>query len=216
MKTDVKYKNFELIPNESEITFNPRNRKSYEKYVNILNKWISDYKDYTPRDNRIHCDNERNPKNDEVCITSKTWFDDCKANDWGFSLSKPCLLMTYRNDPSFNPQPFTNQNELLTIAQIPESFKTIIREEISDRENGFDEKLIRVFCNDTNYESYYPYQGFKTYYFPNKNHLANYQPPLVGIAFDMTKRKELNVQCGIWAKSPSNINKVSFKINTNL
>ena len=43
---------------------------------------------------------------------------------------------------------------------------------------------MRVYCTHTDYESYFPYQGFKKYFFPN-NDLPNYQPPIVGVVFDL-------------------------------
>ena len=208
------YTNFEMIPNTKEISFNPDEPASYAQYIEPLNQIMLRNEDYTPKGNKIHCSEKPNKTDDEVCIISPPMFDGCKNDNWGFSISKPCFLMTYRNDSSFNPQPYTNSNELLLNENVPKSFKNIINDEIEDREEGFDKELIRVFCNHTNYESYFPYQGFKAYFFPNNDDLPNYEPPLVGVVFDMTKEKQLNVQCGIWDKSSSSssVIPISFKI----
>ena len=138
---EIIYNNFEMMPNTKEINFYPGDPNSYAEYVEPLQEVMRRNEDYTPKDNKIYC-SERDKEEGEVCIISPPTFDGCRNHDWGFSISKPCFLMTYANDSSFNPQPYKNPAELLSNANVPEAFKSIIREEMEDREDGFDTELI--------------------------------------------------------------------------
>ena len=59
------YKNFEMIPNVSLISFNPKKPESYAEYIKVLDEFISKYEiDYAPKDNRIYCGSEKDTEKD--------------------------------------------------------------------------------------------------------------------------------------------------------
>ena len=185
-------KGFIVIP-DGDIIFNPDDNSTYEKYISQLNEALKPYDD-NHKENTVLCDNER-PVG-KICDFPITWLESCSdKHAFGFKESKPCILLTFKNNPDYNPVVFDNTT--LLPENMPQELKNDIIEEYIEYENETD-KQAWIYCN--NASNYYPSQGFMSHYFPTQN-IEGYLPPIVAVPIDLRFENEFYIECSLWSNS---------------
>ena len=212
-----KFSGLKMIPDKDLICFNSSDESTYKNYTIVLNHFIEPYKKIKLGGDIINC-NEKNRSNDETCIIEHSWIYPCKSSrQWGYNNSKPCIILYYSNDSTYDPTAYKELKDLPS--NIPSTLKKSLMEEYED-DGYIEQNLVRVYCTHSDPYNYQP-KGFYTFFFPNNNNNNNntkYLPPIVSIRFDLSREidlnKKYNITCSLWSKTPitSQIKSVSFQL----
>jgi len=123
---------------------------------------------------------------------------ECETSPYGYDKGTPCIYLSLNRIFNWVPKTYGVASELPKDAPI------------SSLNGAFgSESLVLVECNGENAEdqmnlgsvTYFPKQGFPTYYFPYRKQ-EGYLNPLVAVKFnDLMKDTLVNIRCNAWAKN---------------
>jgi len=133
----------------------------------------------------------------DVSTESSSMLGGCKDAPYGYDTGTPCIFLSLNRIYGWEPKTYGAASEL------PKGAPSTL--------NGAfgTESLVLVECNGENAEdqmnlgsvTYFPKQGFPTYYFPYKNQ-KHYLNPLVAVKFNgILKDTLVNIRCNAWAKN---------------
>ncbi|XP_060090598.1 sodium/potassium-transporting ATPase subunit beta-1 [Heteronotia binoei] len=197
-----------------EISFNPDNPTTYEKYVKLMENFLKRYDPENQKDTDTDFDScpvvpsvyiERG-KFDESAGTKKSckfhraWLDNCSGlNDttFGYKDGKPCVIIKFNRVLGFRPKPPQNGS---------------IPEEVRGRTNPY---LIPIHCAAKKEEDidkvgiveYYGmggFAGFPLQYYPYYGKLLQpkYLQPLVAVQFmNLTQDAEVRIECKAYGEN---------------
>ncbi|KAG4065623.1 hypothetical protein HA402_012613 [Bradysia odoriphaga] len=185
---------------------------SLQVYIDSMNRFLEPYIKPTgvAMENLYSCDFNSHPQEHKVCVFDVQHLFRCTPeNDFGFRRNSPCLLFTLSEVRNWTPTVLSasdiqiNTNSFSTI---PETVNASITR--AEREKSI-QKYIWFTCEgDTAADkealgpvTYYPRNGFPTYYFPFNN-VEGYQSPIVGVHFERpTRGVNITIMCKAWANN---------------
>ncbi|KAF5288019.1 hypothetical protein FQA39_LY15548 [Lamprigera yunnana] len=165
-------------------------------YITQIEKLIKEYEEATDFNLYSNCSDARTNK---PCAFYTESMGPCGKYPYGYLNDTPCIYLKLNKVNNWQPECYKT-NDLLN--QIPETLKKVIK-------NAQTNRMMWVHCEgmtpaDVEHLgsiSYYPFQGFESYYFPYKND-KNYLSPLVAVQMTNVKKGfAISISCSIWAKN---------------
>lgn len=182
---------------------------SLQTYIDSTNRFLDPYLKPVNFENPFNCDFNFPPPEGKFCVFDVKLLGACSPhNDFNFRRASPCLLFTLSQVLNWTPT-VLNGSDVQQMTN--SSFSTIpeyLNASIAETENSI-QKYIWFTCDgDTSHDkefigpvSYYPRNGFPTYYFPFKD-VKGYQSPIVAVHFERPVRGVvITIICKAWAKN---------------
>lgn len=194
---------------ESTLVWYDKSKPDNMKYwVEEIDAFLQTYRDVPHSVNRVKCDFDYPPKEEQVCSVEVDSFPSCnKEKNYGFDKGSPCIFLKLNKIYNWLPDMYNTTENLP--AHMPQELKDHINEETKRGTEKKNTNLIWVSCegeNPADVENigpvqYIPRRGFPGYYFPFKN-LDGYMPPLVAVYFERPQTGVLiNIECKAWARN---------------
>ncbi|XP_037035084.1 sodium/potassium-transporting ATPase subunit beta-2-like [Bradysia coprophila] len=193
------------------IYFQYGGNSTIQPYINSINKFLNAY-DETNQAGDVRLCEFNNPHDEgAVCVFDKVNLHVCsQQDDFGYYEGSPCVYFTLSQVLDWIPYPLNGSDIQKppsdAFSKMPKHLvDSIVNNEIQKPL----EKYIWLTCDgDTAADkefvgpiSYYPRNGFPTYYFPFKN-TEGYQSPIVAVHFERpTRAFAITVVCKAWAKN---------------
>ncbi|KAG4065640.1 hypothetical protein HA402_012630 [Bradysia odoriphaga] len=185
---------------------------SLQTYIDSMNRFLEPYIRTTHRENIYNCKFTNPPPEGMFCDYNIKDLQRCSPdNDFGFRRENPCLLFTLSQVSNWTPTVLSGsdiQNNTNSFSTVPDIVNASIT--LTEREDA-NQKYIWFTCEgDTAADkefigpvSYYPRNGFPTYYFPFKN-VKGYVSPIVAVHFKRPMRGVvITIICKAWANNIS-------------
>ncbi|KAF7682632.1 Sodium/potassium-transporting ATPase subunit beta-2 [Astathelohania contejeani] len=213
-----------IFNSRDRLTYNPIKlmyQKTIQKYTDNYQNNLSNFTENLFNSDMLErCDDNTSVEYDQFCgfNPDSDLLNDYKLNGYYLNTMTPIILLSFRNLPNFIPQVYEN------ISDLPMSNDhdvVALREhmqDIYDKNNNKLPQCVWVSCTQI-----YPdrpsnniLEGFPKYYFPSKEHITAYLPPLLPLRIKLSRGLNY-IKCKMWAK---NINHstdtfafVTFSIN---
>ncbi|XP_037032747.1 sodium/potassium-transporting ATPase subunit beta-like isoform X2 [Bradysia coprophila] len=183
---------------------------SLQVHIDSMNRFLEPYIRTAYKDNIFNCKFTRPPPFNSFCDFNVKDLDRCSPDtDFGFRRESPCLLFTLSEVSNWTPIVLSEsdiQNNTNSFSTVPENVNASIIQ--AERDNSIETYIWFTCEGDTAADkefigtvSYYPYNGFPTYYFPFKN-VKGHVSPIVAVHFERPMRGVvITIICKAWANN---------------
>ncbi|XP_001357413.1 sodium/potassium-transporting ATPase subunit beta-1 [Drosophila pseudoobscura] len=183
----------------SVIEFDGKKPAESDYWIELIDEFLIDYNHTEGREMK-HCGFGQTHNPIDVCVVNTELFGACsKANNYGYKSNEPCIFLKLNKIFGWVPEVYEAPEK-----GMPEDLTRLITNTSQE-----ERKQIWVSCNGhlgkdkENFQniSYYPSQGFPSFYYPYLNQ-PGYLSPLVAVQFHSPpKGQMLDVECRAWAKN---------------
>ncbi|XP_049579427.1 sodium/potassium-transporting ATPase subunit beta-1a [Syngnathus scovelli] len=193
---------------KSEIAFSIKDRKTYEKYVESIDKFLVQYDEDRQTDlmkyedcgdtpqpyrDRDSIDSDRGQR--KACSYKRSWLQSCSGETdsmYGFQQGSPCIIVKLNRIVNFRPKVPTDDD-------VPVPFQARVKP-----------NSVPIFCKNKREEDadkigeikYYGFEGsFPLQYYPyyGRQLHPDYLQPLVAIQFsNITLDQEVRIECKVY------------------